>query len=49
MNEEQPNKALVILKQIWPTINKVITIVVYFVINLVKAILSDAMKMIKGG
>ncbi|MCL4418885.1 hypothetical protein M1146_02150 [Patescibacteria group bacterium] len=43
------NKFKIFLINIWPTIYRVINAVIYFVISLIKGIVTLAIKQIKGG
>jgi hypothetical protein len=44
---EQPSRFKAIMKQIWPFINRAINTSIYFVIGIIKEIVSEGMKMIK--
>jgi hypothetical protein len=49
MQENQvQSRFMIILKMIWPYINRVINMVVYFSITLIKNFFKDAFRMIKG-
>jgi hypothetical protein len=46
---QQPSRFRMILKDIWPTIYKVINTVLYFIITLIKSTVKDIFRMIKSG
>ena len=46
---EEENKLKTIAIKIWPTIYRIINSFIYFLISLIKAIVSIAIKQIKGG
>lgn len=46
---QNPNRFLRLMKSIWPYINKGINSVFYFIINLIKTIISEAIRMVKTG
>ena len=48
MGPQQPNQGMIVLKQIWPTIQKVINGTFYFLINLIKSIVRASIDQIKG-
>jgi hypothetical protein len=45
----QQSPVLVLLKKIWPFINKILNAVFYFLISLIKSFFKNAITMIKGG
>jgi hypothetical protein len=48
MQPNQPSQFQIILKQIWPTIHRVITGTVYFILNLIKSIIKMSIDQIQG-
>jgi hypothetical protein len=47
-NNTQQSKFILILKQVWPYIYRVINSVFYFVVNIIRYFFKNAIKMIKG-
>jgi hypothetical protein len=46
----QPDsKLMIVMKTIWPPINKVLNMVFYFVVSMIKGFFRTAMQMVKGG
>ena len=46
---KEDSRFMIILKTIWPPINKVLNYVFYFLISLIRSTFRTAMEMIKGG
>jgi hypothetical protein len=46
---KQDSKFMIALKTIWPVINKVLNMVFYFLISIIKSFFRTAMQMVKGG
>lgn len=44
----QQSKFMIILKKIWPVINRVLNGVFYFIVTIIKNFFKDAFRMIKG-
>jgi hypothetical protein len=42
------SRVIIVLRQIWPFVYRVINAVFYFIINLIKYFFKNAIKMIKG-
>lgn len=47
-NQQQPSPFILILKKVWPFINRVINTVIYFILGLIKTFFKYAVRMIKG-
>ena len=45
---KEDSRLMIILKTIWPPINKVLTIVFYFLAGVIRSFFRTAMQMIKG-
>jgi len=49
MNEnQQQSRLIVILKQIWPYVYRIINAIFYFIMNLIKTFFKYGVRMIKG-
>jgi hypothetical protein len=48
MEPNQPNQATIVLKQIWPTVYRIINGSVYFLLSTTKAIIKACIEQIKG-
>jgi hypothetical protein len=46
---KEDSKVMIVLKTIWPPINKVLNMVFYFLVSMIKGFFREAMSMIKGG
>ncbi len=49
MYQKEPNRVIKLLSQVWPYIYRGINSTLYFVINLIKSIIKDTMRMLKTG
>lgn len=44
----QESRAIRLLKQVWPAINRILNKIFYFLISLIKTFFRDTMRMIQG-
>ncbi len=44
---QEPNRFQAFMKKIWPWVSRAITTSIYFVVNIIKTIVTEGMKMIK--
>ncbi len=49
MYQKEPNRVIKLLRQLWPYIYRGINSTLYFIINLIKSIIKDGVKMLKTG
>jgi hypothetical protein len=47
MNQE--SKFYIIMKKIWPFINKIVNMIVFFILDLIKSLIKESIRMIKTG
>ncbi len=45
---QQQSQFMIIMKKIWPFINRVINTIVYFLLSLIRGFFKNAIRMIKG-